>query len=147
MITDQQSKVGALQQELAGATVEIRFPAPPPPPGTAFSFLLLAYIQEQPRKSKAAPPGPEAARAGSISPVLESLEPPVMDVEEAMTQVMEEQAAMNGAAAAKTSEPQEMIVESPEEQIEEAISKIDQLEAEKMHYKYDMHSVQNSFSQ
>ncbi|KAL8447819.1 hypothetical protein Emed_004114 [Eimeria media] len=120
MITDQQSKMGALQQELAGLLNEV-------------SAGKQAFQ--------------ESAGAGGASSVLEGLEPPVMDVEEAMTQVMEEQAAMNGAAAAKTTEPQEMIVESPEQQIEDAISKIDQLEAEKTHYKYDMHSVQNSFSQ
>ena len=80
---------------------------------------------------------------------------------------------MNGAETAKNTEPIEMKVESPEEQLEVmlrdilssvytsllfifhslnqikqgAISKIDKLEAEKTHYKYDMHSVQNSFSQ
>ncbi|KAL8428410.1 hypothetical protein ACSSS7_007236 [Eimeria intestinalis] len=155
MITDQQSKIGALQQELAGLLNEV-------------SAGKQAF--QECTTSTAAPAGPEAAGAAGASSVLEGLEPPVMDVEEAVTQVMEEQAAMNGAAAAKTMEPQEMIVESPEQQIEvcmdmrcvytllktqhspsvssqDAISKIDQLEAEKTHYKYDMHSVQNSFSQ
>ncbi|KAL8424564.1 hypothetical protein Efla_005670 [Eimeria flavescens] len=119
MITDQQSKMGALQQELSGllnevssgkqafqqsranagpgATVEIQFPAPPPPPAAAA--------------------GPESGPGAGTSAVLEGLAPPEMeepipvmvvkpdsvaDVEEAVTQVMVSLLLVTAAAKRST---------------------------------------------
>ncbi|KEP67493.1 UNVERIFIED_CONTAM: hypothetical protein HHA_225460 [Hammondia hammondi] len=87
----------------------------------------------------------EEAVAGPI-PVMVVKPSSVADVENAMTQVMEQEAAMTGQQEAEVAAPAPYKVKSPEQEMDESIAAIDKLEAEKTHYKYDMENVQRNYA-
>nr|PIM03962.1 hypothetical protein TGCOUG_225460 [Toxoplasma gondii COUG] len=118
---------------IGGLRLEINYPHP----GGAGADAAFSEAAERAAE--------EQAVAGPI-PVMVVKPSSVADVENAMTQVMEQEAAMTGQQEAEVAAPAPYKVKSPEQEMDESIAAIDKLEAEKTHYKYDMENVQRNYA-
>ncbi|CBZ54293.1 conserved hypothetical protein [Neospora caninum Liverpool] len=150
-IGDQQQAVAALEKEVSVMLGELRSGRQDLQVGGAGGLRLeISYPQPGGAGAEAAiseaahREAEEEAVAGPI-PVMVIKPSSVADVENAMTQVMEQEAAMTGQQEAEVAAPAPYKVKSPEQEMDESIAAIDKLEAEKTHYKYDIENVQRNY--
>ncbi|PFH35214.1 hypothetical protein BESB_061010 [Besnoitia besnoiti] len=150
-IGNQQQAVAALEQEVAGLLRELRSGREEFQAG-AGGGLRLEINYPHPggagaeASSEAFPWAREEEAAAGPIPIMVVKPSSVADVESAMTQVMEQEAAMTGVSEAQVNAPMPFQVKSPEQQLDDAVAAIDKLEAEKTHYKYDIENLQRNYA-
>merc|ERR1712083_705050 len=139
-----QSEVSSLLQDISderasavaakGISLDINFPGQVLPSGTDQG------------KNSTTETSVGALESSAPIPIMVVKPSSVADVEDALTQVIEQEAAFSGQSRAEASVPMSDSVRSPAEIIDNAIARINHLEAEKIHYDYDNANIRNNYA-